>query len=97
MKCVHKLIAFLYFRFPYIQNLVVKSLKHPDDPVFPENTLTEIGLVSNMKTPRKNIAYDWKKSLFSLISSEKDYKDYHTKMDQVLQANSGWEMHLFSR
>ena len=50
-----------------------------------------------MKTPRKNSAYDWKKSLFSLISSEKDYKDYHKKMDQVLQANYGWEMHLFSR
>lgn len=39
LQCIQKFIAFCYFRFPWIQDKIIKSLSRKLDPIITEEKL----------------------------------------------------------
>ena len=44
LLCIQKFLSYVFFRYEWLRNVVVKSLSHPDDPSLTTEKLMELGI-----------------------------------------------------
>lgn len=59
LKCTQKFIAYAFFRYPWIQRVVINAIKRENDQILTDEKLMEIGAFPGCRSPAKNILYDW--------------------------------------
>lgn len=59
MKCIQKFVAYGFFRYKWIRDVVVNAISKPDDPVLSAEKLMEIGVFAGCKSPSKAMIFDW--------------------------------------
>lgn len=74
LQCTQKFIAYAYFRYPWIQNILINALKRENDQILTDEKLMEIGAYQGCRSPAKNVLYDWEQCLFLEIKNLPKYK-----------------------
>lgn len=97
LQCIQKFIAFSYFRFPWIQDVILHALRREADPVITEEKLIEYGVSYACKSPSKSYVYDWETNIYRKIAYDKQFQDELTKLQAVSQKFEGWDKLLFNR
>lgn len=59
LKYSQKFIAYSYFRFPWLQNHFIRQISKSTDPSLSIERLAEIGVGGVIKSPSKNMVFDW--------------------------------------
>lgn len=59
LKCIQKFVAYVFFRYEWVRQTVVRSLSRSDDPILTPEKLMEIGVFAGSRSPSKAIIFDW--------------------------------------
>lgn len=71
---IHRFVAFVYFRFPWLQREIVQTLAKESDVQISEEKLAEIGASYALKSPSKSYYFDWETSVYKLVKREPEFQ-----------------------
>ncbi len=70
---IQRFVAYVYFRLPWCQSIIVDALLKKSDPVISEEKLGEIGASLSMKSPSRSFFYDYENTALKLIQREEEF------------------------